>query len=90
MAGKDEDRLEAKVTALLAISVDQYLRETGLAKPRPRTIDKMLTDAGLSVKEVSSVLGKTEQAVYQALQSGDKKRPKPRAGQESSSDSGEK
>lgn len=66
--------LEAKVTALLAISVDLYLRETGVAKPRPRSIDKMLLDTGLPAKEIAAVLGKTEQAVYAVLQTEKKKR----------------
>lgn len=65
----ETDRLEAKLTALLAIVIDQHLRDTGLAKPRPRSIDQILADAGLSIKEISALLGKTTQAVGQALKS---------------------
>jgi hypothetical protein len=75
MKEKESNGLEAKVAALLAIAVDQYLRETGVAKPRPRSIDRMLVDAGLSVRDVAGVLGKTEQAVYLVLQ-GDQKKGK--------------
>lgn len=73
MAESDRDSLEAKVTALLAISVDRYLRETGIAKPRPRSIDRLLVDAGLPVKDVARVLGKTDRAVYLAVEGGQKK-----------------
>lgn len=60
------------LNALLAITVDQHLRETDLAKPRPRTIDRMLTDVGLSGVEVAKLLGKTPQAVSSALASDGK------------------
>lgn len=53
--------------ALLAITVDQHIRGTDLAKPRPRTIDRMLTDVGLSGVEIAKLLGKTPQAVSNAL-----------------------
>ncbi len=53
--------------ALLAITVDQHLRGTDLAKPRPRSIDRMLTDVGLTGVEIAKLLGKTPQAVSNAL-----------------------
>lgn len=58
--------------ALLAISVDQHLRATDLAKPRPRSIDRMLADTGLNGVEISKLLGKTRQAVSAALASDQK------------------
>jgi hypothetical protein len=60
-------RLETKVTALLVILVDQYVRETGLAQPRPRSVDRMLVDSGLTGSEVARLLGKSPQAVSQVL-----------------------
>lgn len=68
MSDSDLTRLEAKVSALLTIILDQYLRETELAKRRPRSIDKMLSDAGLPAKDIAAVLGKTERAVNLQLQ----------------------
>ena len=53
--------------ALLAITVDQHIRGTDIAKPRPRSIDRMLTDVGLSGVEIAKLLGKTPQAVSSAL-----------------------
>lgn len=53
--------------ALLAIAVDQHIRGTDLAKPRPRSIDRMLTDVGLTGVEIAKLLGKTPQAVSYAL-----------------------
>lgn len=55
------------ISALLTITLDQHLRNSDLAKPRPRSIDRMLTDIGLSGVEISKLLGKTPQAVSNAL-----------------------
>src|ERR1700689_1281086 len=60
-------RLDATLSALLAIAIDQHLRDTGLAQPRPRSIDRMLVDAGLTASEVARLLGKSPQAVSQVL-----------------------
>jgi hypothetical protein len=61
--------LEAKVTALLAVTIDRHLREhPELAKPRPRSVDHLLKDAGLSAQHIGSLLGKTTRAVYLALE----------------------
>jgi hypothetical protein len=62
------ERIDAKLAALLAISVDRYLRETGIARPKPRSIDRMLSDVGLNASDIASLLGKTERAVYKVLQ----------------------
>lgn len=59
--------IDAKLTAILTLMVDQYLRETELAKPRPRTIDRMLDDAGLTPVQIGRILGKSRQAVSQVL-----------------------
>lgn len=61
-------RIDTKLAALLAIVVDGHLRDTEIAKPRPRTIDRMLVDVGLTQAEVARLLGKSQQAVGQALQ----------------------
>ena len=60
-------RIDTKLGALLAIVVDGHLRDTEIAKPRPRSIDRMLTDTGLSRVEVAQLLGKSPQAVGQVL-----------------------
>ena len=52
---------------MLAITVDRHLRDTDLAKPRPRSIDRMLADLGLTGAEIAKLLGKTPQAVSIAL-----------------------
>lgn len=62
-------RIDAKLGAVLAIALDQHLRETGVARPKPRSIDRLLTDAGLTAREIGALLGKTERAVHLALQS---------------------
>ncbi|HEY8132591.1 MAG TPA: hypothetical protein VII12_11945 [Thermoanaerobaculia bacterium] len=61
-------RIDAKLGALLAIAVDSYLRETGIARPKDRSIDRILRDAGLSSSAVAALLGKTERAVQLQLQ----------------------
>lgn len=60
--------IDAKLSALLAILTDQHLRETGVAKPRPRSIDRLLTDAGLTPQQIGKLLGKTDRAVTKLLQ----------------------
>lgn len=60
-------QIDTKLGALLAIVVDGHLRDTEIAKPRPRSIDRMLTDTGLSQVEVARLLGKSPQAVGQVL-----------------------
>ena len=47
-------KLNRNVSAMLAITVDRHLRDTDLAKPRPRSIDRMLADLGLSGSEIAS------------------------------------
>ena len=74
-------RIETKLAALLAIVVDGHLRDTDIAKPRPRTIDKMLVDVGLAQTEVARLLGKSPQAVGQALQKDKKPAKKPASGE---------
>mgnify|MGYP003389474091 CR=1 FL=1 len=75
MKKEEISRHEKMLSALLAISVDNYLRETGIAKPKPRSIDRMLKDAGLSAEDIAAILGKTERAVYLQL-SSESKTPK--------------
>lgn len=75
-----DDRLaqiDSKLTALLALLVDGYLRETGLAKPKDRSIDRILADAGLSARTIAGLLGKTERAVHLQLQGPSKKHAEP-------------
>jgi hypothetical protein len=62
-------RLDAKVTALLAMAVDARQRAVGV-KTKPRSIDQILFDAGLTAKEIGSLLGKTDRAVNLVLQAG--------------------
>jgi DNA-binding transcriptional ArsR family regulator len=60
-------KIDRTLSALLVIAVDQHLRSTDLAKPRPRSIDRMLADVGLSNTEIGRLLGKTQSAVSQSL-----------------------
>lgn len=62
--------IDAKLGAILALTVDSHLRDTGIAKPRPRSIDVILQDAGLTVAQIAKVLGKTERAVRLKLAEG--------------------
>jgi len=80
MPNADEllQRIDAKLTALLALVLDGYLRETGIARPKERSIDLILVDAGLSAREVAGLLGKTERAVHLSLQRERARKPKRR------------
>lgn len=81
-------RIERRLTALLSIEIDKHLRASPeLAKPRPRSIDRLLSDAGLKGTEIAAILGKSPQAVSQALAADRKgsKAPAKTSAQESTS-----
>ncbi len=68
--------IDAKLGAILTLTVDAYIRDTGVAKPKERSIDKMLADVGVSTGDISKLLGKTERAVQLKLQDAEKAKPK--------------
>jgi hypothetical protein len=61
------ESIDAKLGGLLVLLLDQYLRDTGIAKPKPRNIDRMLSDVGISNADIAALLGKTERAVRMQL-----------------------
>ena len=62
------ESIDQKLTALLSISVDEHLRSNPeLVEPRPRSIDRLLRDAGLPTTEIANILGKTSRAVQKML-----------------------
>lgn len=61
------ERVETILNSILGIQIDQFLRDSGIGKPRPRSIDRMLADFGLSGVQIAALLGKTPQAVSQVL-----------------------
>ena len=66
-------KIDTKLAALLAIAVEDLLRQTpDLADPRPRSIDRMLADVGLTGVEIAALLGKTPQAVSNQLSAAKK------------------
>ena len=64
------ESIDAKLGAILALTIDTYLRETEIAEPKPRSIDRMLKDAGLANAQIARMLGKTRQAVGEQLKKG--------------------
>jgi hypothetical protein len=84
MAAGDEllEAIDAKVSALLTLVLDAYLRQTGVARPKERSVDTMLFDVGVPASTISKLLGKTERAVHMQV-AGDRekktgKRAKPK------------
>jgi SOS response regulatory protein OraA/RecX len=69
--------IDAKLGAILALLLDGYLRQTGLARPKERTIDELLAAAGVSTAEIARLLGKTDRAVRLQL-AGARAKKKPR------------
>lgn len=74
--------IETKLTALLTIASDEVLRERlereeAGGRYRMRTLDRMLADSGMSGVEIGQVLGKSQQAVSQALAKDKKAAAKP-------------
>jgi len=60
--------IDARLAAILTLTLDSYLRQTGVARPKERSVDKMLSDVGLSAATIASLLGKTDRAVNLQLQ----------------------
>jgi hypothetical protein len=61
-------QIDAKVSGMLVLVLDAYLRQTGIARPRDRSVDKMLADVGIDNRAIAALLGKTERAVQKQLQ----------------------
>lgn len=76
MAKEERNYEEIIALAQLTIQVDQYIRETGVARPKPRSIDKMLSDVGMKTSDIAHLLGKTERAVNMQLASDSMTRKK--------------
>lgn len=72
--GNELARVESKLNAILAILVDRHIRETEIARPKERSIDQLLSDVGLSSKDIAGLLGKTERAVNLQLQRGSQRK----------------
>jgi hypothetical protein len=68
------ERIDAKLGAILALTLDDYLRSTGIARPKPRSVDRLLADAGLNTATIAQMLGKTDRAVQLQLQGPAKKK----------------
>ena len=66
--------IDAKLSAILVLTLDGYLRETGVARPKERSVDKMLSDIGLSARQIAALLGKTDRAVNLQLQRESKRK----------------
>jgi hypothetical protein len=61
--------IDTKLNAILALLAEGHLRAYGSQRQqRARSLDRILTDAGVSAREVGKLLGKTERAVHLALQ----------------------
>ena len=64
--------IDSKLSALLALTVEASVRESG-ARTKERSIDQLLSDAGLSASAIAGLLGKTDRAVHLQLQKGRRK-----------------
>lgn len=81
MASNDDllRSIDSKLTALLTLVVDARVRESG-ARARERSIDQLLSDAGLPASAIARLLGKTDRAVHLQLQKGRRKTGARRSG----------
>lgn len=74
MSDEALERIDAKLGAILALILDSYLRQTGVAQPKARSVDRLLADAGLNTATIARMLGKTDRAVQLQLQGSAKKK----------------
>lgn len=79
MTGSDDElevlrSIDTKLSALLAIAIDNYVRVHKIAGARARPIEAMLHRAGLSTGEVAELLGKGQRAVQIAVKETPRKR----------------
>jgi hypothetical protein len=65
MESKVLTAIDQKLSALLALAIAERLPETARARSRP--LDVVLRDAGLEVAQIATLMGKSQQAVYQVL-----------------------
>lgn len=72
--------IDVSLSALLAIALDDYVRSHGIDGAKPLTIEKMLTDAGLSQTDAGKLLGKTASAVNQRLKQSPAKKTAKKTG----------
>jgi hypothetical protein len=72
--------IDTKVTALLTLVLDAYLRQTGVARPKERSVDTMLFDVGVPASTIASLLGKTDRAVRLQVQADKEKKVGTRKG----------
>lgn len=79
MAKEERAYSEVLLLAQLTIEVDRYIRETGIAKPKPRSIDAMLSDVGVKTSDIANLLGKSERAVFLQLAANTNMKKKTRA-----------
>lgn len=62
------EAMDAKLAALVALQTHRVLIEDeDLARPRPRSIDRLLHDVGLTQTQIGAILGKSNQAVSQMI-----------------------
>jgi hypothetical protein len=74
MSNEILERIDAKLAAILALTLDDYLRQTGVARPKPRSVDRLLADAGLNTATIAKMLGKTDRAVQLQLKAPAKRK----------------
>lgn len=86
MAKDERSYVEVIALAQLTIQVDRYIRETGVARPKPRSIDKMLADVGVKTADISHLLGKTERAVQMQLAADSRAKKKVQAAETATED----
>ena len=65
--GQQLRAIEAKLSALLALELDARLKQDTQSRSKPRSLDRLLSDAGLEPTDIAPLLGKTPNAVRQNL-----------------------
>ena len=59
--------IDVTLSALLAVVLDDYVKSHAVTGAKEKSIERMLTDAGLGTAEVATFLNKTQRAVQMSV-----------------------
>lgn len=62
------EKINVRLSALLALAVEEKVQSEETDRRRKRSLDRVLRDAGLTTVEIAALLGKTDRAMRKMLE----------------------